>query len=110
MASIKAGYYSVGDVFKAVGFDFGGSAAADYLDGQPDFRRVQVGGLAFDSLDDKITIPVTADVVEITLDGEVVESLDVDLDAAQKKERAYSFSTAADAEDTRFSGDKAKDE
>lgn len=101
MASIKAGSYTVGDVFKSVKFDFEGQAGAEYLEGRPDYRRVQVGGLAFDSLEDKITIPVTADSVEITLDGEVVETLDVDLDATQLKERAYSFSTAADAEDTR---------
>jgi hypothetical protein len=98
MADISAGTHSVQEILDAAGFDFNQNAAADYLNGRPDFRRVQIGGLAFDSLDDTIHIPVTADDVLITLDGKDHTVLDVTLDEDQRKERAYSFETAADAD------------
>lgn len=99
MADIKAGSYSVAELLRAADFDLS-RAGADYLNGNPDLRRVTVGGLGFDSLEDRLSVPVTADAVDITLDGEVVESLSVKLSDAQKAERAYSFETAADADDS----------
>lgn len=99
MADIKAGGHTVGDILRAAEFDLDDRAGADYLGGKADLRRVTVGGLGFDSVEDKLVIPVTADKVEITLDGEVVSTLSVKLSADQKKERAYSFETAADADD-----------
>ena len=97
MASIKAGSQSIRDILAAANFDFEKEAAADYNDGAPDARRVRVGGLPFDSLDKQVSVPVTADEVEITLDGKKVASLSVELDEKQKEERRYSFDTAADA-------------
>lgn len=98
MADIKAGSCTFGEILRAAGFELS-DAGAEYLDGQPDLRRVTVGGLGFDSLEDVVTVPVTADKVDVTLDGEVVKSLSVKLSSEQKKERAYSFATAADADD-----------
>lgn len=99
MASINAGTHTVRDIFRAAKFNFEENAAADYLGGAPDYRRVQIGGLGFDDLDDRIVVPVTADDLDITVDGESHTTLSVDLSEDQKKERAYSFETAADAND-----------
>lgn len=99
MASIQAGTYSAKEILDAANFDFYKEAAADYLNGGADYRRVQIGGLGFDSLDDCIVIPVTADTVTITLDAAPHTQLTVDLTPAQREERAYSFETAADADD-----------
>ncbi len=94
MASIQAGSRTIQEILDAAKFDFAAKAAADYNDGQPDFRRVKVGGLGFDSLDKQVTVPPTADVVEITLDGKKEASLDVTLDETQEKERKESFKSA----------------
>lgn len=97
--AIAPGSYTTGDLLKKASFDVN-QAAADYLDGKPDFRRVTVGGLGFDSLDDRITVPATANTVEVTLDGTIVQTLEVVLKAEKDKaERAYAFEVAADAND-----------
>lgn len=98
MASIKAGTYTVGELLQAAKFDFENKAAADYLNGQPDFRRVQIGGLGFDSLDSVVVVPATADEVLITLDGKKEVVVDVTLDDAQQEERKLAFEIAADAD------------
>lgn len=99
MASIQAGTYTIQEVLDAAGFDFATEAAAEYLKGEPDYRRVKVGGIGFDHLDERLTIPVTADSVVVTLDDVPHTTLDVALTDDQKTERAYSFETAADASD-----------
>lgn len=108
MAKIRAGAYTIGEILRTADFDLS-RAGADYLDGQPDLRRVTVGGLGFDSLEESLAVPVTADAVDITLDGEVVESLEVTLDDAQKAERTYSFETAADADDVPVKASRRSD-
>jgi hypothetical protein len=99
MASIKAGTYTLEEIFRKANFDFADKAAADYNDGNPDYRRVKVGGLGFDSLDEKIVVPVTANELVISLDGESAEVLSVELDEDQRAARSASFEAAADAED-----------
>lgn len=101
MATIQAGLYSVQEILDRAGFNFAEKAAADYLDGAPDYRRVKVGGLSFDNLERQINVPVTADELVITLDGKKAVALDVELDDEQKKLRAYSFETAAEADDSK---------
>jgi hypothetical protein len=99
MASIKAGLYSVDELLKTANFDFEKESAAEYNGGAPDFRRVKVGGLSFDSLDRQVNVPVTADTVTVTLDGKKVAELSVELDDEQKAERKLSLETAANAEE-----------
>lgn len=102
MASVKPGIYKVSELLEKADFDFEKEAAADYNNGAPDFRRVQVGGLPFDDLNQTVRVPVTANAVSISLDGEEKASLEVDLsDEEDQKARAYSFDTALEAEDTR---------
>lgn len=96
MAKIKAGTYQVREVLRIAKFDFEKEAAAEYLSGAPDHRRVQIGGLSFDSVDEVVVIPETADSVSISLDGEEAISLSVSLDAEQKKIRDLSFEIAAE--------------
>lgn len=103
MASIQAGSYTIQEILDHAGFDFRAKAAADYNNGEPDYRRVKVGGLSFDNLEKRINVPVTADELVITLDGKKAVALAVDLDDEQKKERAASFEAAADASDSRTS-------
>jgi hypothetical protein len=96
MASIQAGLHSVREILDAASFNLEEKAAADYLDGAVDHRRVKVGGLGFDSADKTIRIPVTADEVEITLDGKKEATLSVDLDEEQKRERSRTLAFAVD--------------
>jgi len=62
---MKPGIYTVEDIMSALGFS---------MEGITDYRRVKVGGLGFDYLDQKIRIPETAGVIEISLDGKVAVS------------------------------------
>jgi len=96
--TIQAGTYTVRELLDRAEFDFEKKAAADYNDGNPDFRRVKIGGLGFDDLDDTVVVPVTADELEITLDGKAETKLTVELDDEQKGLRAYSLLTAAEAD------------
>lgn len=98
MAKIQPGMYSVRELLAKANFDFEGQAAADYLDGAPDYRRVKVGGLGFDDLEKQIRVQPTADAVEISLDGKAVESLEVELNDEQQEVRRASFERAADVE------------
>lgn len=98
MSNIDAGFHTVQEILQKANFDFNSEAAADYLNGQPDFRRVRIGGLGFDSLDEVLNIPVTTDELLITLDGKDHTLLDVSLNEEQKKARAASFESAADAD------------
>lgn len=97
MADIQAGTYTVQEVLDKAGFDFKEKAAADYLNGEPDHRRVRVGGLSFDDPNETVTVPTTADELVVTLDGKEHATLKVTLDDDQKEERRRSFDSAADA-------------
>jgi hypothetical protein len=97
MASIYAGRYTYRELFNEVGFDFMAKSAATYNQGTPDFRRVKVGGVGFDSLDDEIVIPYTANTITITLDGIEEENFDVLLTPEDEFNRQRSFADAPDA-------------
>lgn len=77
MAEVKPGLYTVQDLLDLADFDAQKEAAADYNESGYDLRRVQVGGLPFHSFDEAIRVPDSAETVEITLDSEVVATLDV---------------------------------
>lgn len=95
MAKIQAGTYTVSQVFQQAGFDFDAEAASEGRG--PDFRRVRIGGLGFDSLEDVIVIPETADKVAIVVDDKEHTSLNVSLSDEQKQVRELAFQVAADA-------------
>ena len=79
MAEVNAGQlYTVEELLNLADYDARAEAAVDYNDSGYDLRRVQVGGLPFNDFDESVRIPEEgADKVEITLDGEVVATLDV---------------------------------
>ncbi len=108
MAKIRPGQYTVREVFEAADFDHAEKLAADYNDGGPDFRKVKVGGLDVHSLDDLVSVPVTADTLDISLDGSVDSSLDVELSADDEKARAASFEDASGVDDPRAASSKSK--
>jgi len=99
MANIAAGRYTYRELFNDVGFNFEDSAAADYNDGAPDFRRVKVGGVGFDSLDDVVVVPYTADTLDISVDGKAAQTLNITLSPEDERLRKLSFESAADATD-----------
>lgn len=102
MASVKPGLYKVSELLEAADFDIKKEAAADYLNGEVDHRKVQVGGLPFDSVDKVIEVPATANEIVITLDGAEAAKLEVDLsDEEHQKAREYAFETSGDLEDDR---------
>jgi hypothetical protein len=76
MALNQGQIYSIEEVLDEAGFDLAKEAAVDYNDDGVDMRRVKVGGLGFDSTED--TFRVVGDSLEITLDGEVVATLEVE--------------------------------
>lgn len=68
--TIKPGNYSVKELLDLLQFDFEKEAAVEGSDGQyTDHRRVQLGNLGFDSLEDRITVPESAEYLVVTLDG-----------------------------------------
>lgn len=77
MAEVKPGLYTIKDLLDLVDFDVYSEAAVDYNESGYDLRRVQVGGLPFNDLDEQIRVPEGASTVEITLDSSVVAALDV---------------------------------
>lgn len=94
---IKAGFHTVDEILARANFDLAEKAQVDYNPEGVDRRRIKIGGLGFDSGEDVINVPVTADILEITVDGQVDTTLEVELTAEQKKLRVYSFETAAEA-------------
>jgi hypothetical protein len=95
---IRPGTYKVSEIFRIAKFDLAKEAAVDYGDGI-DRRRVTVGGLPFSDVDELIHIPVTANEVDIAVDNKSHTKLDVSLNDEDRKQRAYSFEHAADADD-----------
>jgi hypothetical protein len=73
--SISPGLYTIQRIFSLASFDFLKEAASPVLNGAPDYRRVKVGGVGFDSLEDRILVPQSAITLDITVDGAVVDSL-----------------------------------
>jgi hypothetical protein len=74
MADLNIGQlYSISEVFEIADFDLNEQAAAEYSPDGVDRRRVKVGGLGFDDVEE--VFRVAGDTVEITLDGEVVATL-----------------------------------
>lgn len=67
---MKAGIYTVQQIMQALDFDF--------AQAEGDYRRVKIGGLGFDYLDKTINIPESAESIDITLDGEIVASQEVE--------------------------------
>ena len=53
------------------------AAAVDYNADGWDRRLIRIGGLRFDDLDAMVEVPEGADKVEITVDGKVEGSIDV---------------------------------
>jgi hypothetical protein len=102
MFKIEPGVYKVSEILARAKFDFNKQAAADYNDGKPDYRRVQIGGVGFSDLEETVRIPVTADQVEVTLDGKVVSTLAVDLKDEHHREREVVLEAAV--EDPRHPG------
>jgi hypothetical protein len=80
MTEIKAGKYTVQDLLDAADFDVKTEAAVDYNESGYDLRRVQVGGLPFNDLEQVIEVPESATEVEVTLDQGVVATLQVTSD------------------------------
>lgn len=88
MASITPGLTTFGEVFSKGKFDVASRAVADYNNGNPDFRRVQVGGLPYGGdPDEAFIVPATADELVITLDGEEAVRFDIKHTATTKAEK-----------------------
>lgn len=66
---MQSGSYTVEQIMAELEFS---------MDGITDYRRVKVGGLGFDDLSKVIRVPESAETIEITLDGDVVASQDVE--------------------------------
>lgn len=96
--SIKAGLYTVGQIFAEAGFDFEKAAHSDETGGL-DYRRVKVGGLPFDNLDKQVEVPVSADELVISVDGKEELRLEVELDDEQQAAREESLRVSALNED-----------
>lgn len=77
--TVSPGLYTYRELFDRFGFDVEKEAAVNYESSGPgvDYRRVNVGGLSFDDLDQQIHIPEGAEKLEISLDDEVVVSAKV---------------------------------
>jgi len=76
--NISPGNYSIRELLDAAGFDFMNEAAVDYNADGWDRRRIRVGGLSFDDLDERIIVPESADSVSISVDGEESANLSIE--------------------------------
>lgn len=77
MAFTGGSLVTFAEVFEAADYDWQSEASVDYGDGV-DRRRVKVGGLGFDDVNDSFRLPSNTTSVDITLDGEVVGSVEVE--------------------------------
>lgn len=77
---IAPGTYTFGQLLDQFGFDVEKEAAVEYESSGAgvDYRRVKVGGLGFDDLNDTLVVPESAGTLTLTLDGEVVNQADVE--------------------------------
>lgn len=76
MSKLTPGIYTYGEILKLANFDLKAKAESD-------FRRVTVGGLHFDDPNNVFVVPESASRVDISLDGSVEESLDVDTESGK---------------------------
>jgi hypothetical protein len=76
--SLEPGTYTIQQLLDHFDFDVDRKAAVSYESSgdHVDYRRVKIGGLGFDSPEDKLMV-VSGSSLELTLDGEVVNSVDV---------------------------------
>lgn len=75
--ALDPGGYTVGELLQRAGVNHEEVASVDYNNRGWDANRLRIGGLRFDELDDVVAVPEGAETVEISVDGEVVASLDV---------------------------------
>jgi len=77
MAALEPGKYTVKELLDRAGVVPHEVAAVDYNADGWDRRKIRVGGLPFDDLDDVVEIPEGATDLEITVDGEAKGTLEV---------------------------------
>jgi len=78
MAEVKKGQtLTFSEALDLAGVDLNEVAAVDYNDDGVDMRRVKVGGLGFDDPSNSFMVAAGGEPVEVTVDGEVVATLDV---------------------------------
>lgn len=79
MSNIAPGAYTVQELLDHFDFNVDEKAAVEYESSgsHVDYRRVKIGGLGFDSLEQTISVPDAAKSLDLTLDGEVVAQADV---------------------------------
>ncbi len=83
MAEVKRGQMlTFSEALSLAGVDLNEVAAVDYNDDGVDMRRVKVGGLGFDDPSQTLRVASGAESVEVTVDGEVVATLDIAADEA----------------------------
>ena len=71
--TLKPGTYTLEELLKLFEFNIHEEAKIEHESGShTDFRRVQVGRLTFDSLEDTFVVPEGAEEVELALDGKTV--------------------------------------
>jgi len=96
--AIDPGGYTVGELLRQADVDHEEAAAVDYNSRGWDANRLRIGGLRFDELDDVVSVPEGAETVEISVDGEVVASLDVNSQSVPEAEA--NFKTARSERDS----------
>lgn len=87
--ALDPGGYTVGELLRRADVDHEELAAVDYNDRGWDANRIRIGGLRFDELDDVVSVPEGAEVVEITVDGEVVGSIKVNSQSVPEAEANF---------------------
>ena len=96
--ALDPGGYTVGELLRRAGVDHADVAAVDYNDRGWDANRLRIGGLRFDELEDVVSVPEGAEVVEITVDGEVVGSIKVNSQSVPEAEA--NFKSAKEEQDS----------
>lgn len=77
MADISPGTYSVRELLDAAGLDYMDAASVEYNADGWDRRRIRVGGLSFDDLEERVVVPDSAASVSISVDGDEAASINV---------------------------------
>ena len=95
--ALEPGGYTVEELLRKAKVDHEELAKVDYNDRGWDANRIRVGGLRFDELDDIVSVPEGAEKLEISVDGEVVATLNVN--TQDVPEAVANFKAAKDNED-----------